>query len=297
MSEVKPGAGVLLNHFSIYLNNLSLITSLNDEIKEICNDGKSAMGVYYTYGASDVLVIGMSDKIEKIHEIQNMQSYKHVKGVMDFFSYYGTAISVYPAPFNLDEAATTNPIIGIISIKLRTEAWSEICNNLKNLNELKIKLEEAFNKAINKTNDDCKGLNSSNFKAILILSYGVEDGIIILYTNSFQYIKTFVANIRTLELADVIGHQENGVDFKHIIVDTFTTLGVKVNDDYKPQICILNTYDKLSWEILLKIRPGHLQFAINELLKLDPIKDKSLKPIPIIGRNDLIIQPNSALSG
>jgi len=297
MSVIKPGAGVLFNYFSIYLNNLSLITSLDKEITTICSDGQASMAVFYTFGSSDVLVLGISDTCEKLNEMQEIQSYNNVKGVMDFFSYYGTAISVFPAPFNLDEEIKNNPIVGTVSIKIRMDAWGEICNNLKNLDELKVKLEEEFKKVIKKTSEECSGLNSTNFKAILVLSYGVEDGIIILLTNSFQYIKTFVANIRTLELLDIINTIPVNVKFKHIIVDTFTTLGIeqKIFESTVTSntTVISNTYDKLSWNIFLKIRPGHLQYAIDGLSDLSSVQAKSKTAIPIIGRNDLIMESAS----
>lgn len=285
--DVKPGVGILLNYFSLCLNDLSMLRPVWAEMKNKYNNNYVSSGIFYLFGYSDILVLGISDDSGKLDEMQNMNSYRKMKGVMDFFSHYGVVICVYPKPFSFGQEIEKNPIIGTIAVKVRLEAWDKIFKELSTFEKLQKKFEEKFKEAVVKTAADCEPLDSSDYKAVLLLSYGTEDGLIVFFTRSFEYIKRFSTNLRTLELSDLIPKKKAN-KMKHIVVSTNTILGARLSDKFIIEIPT-NNYDRISWSTLFQIRPGHLQYAINKIKNLLELKKYKMVPIPTVGRNDLVI--------
>ena len=219
---------------------------------------------------------------------------------MDYFMHYGIVASLYPEPFNLKDVVKQNPLIGVITIKVRSIAWDSIYEKFRNITALEKKISELFNTAIEKTKKDCENLNSQKYSALLLLSYDCEDVVIVLFTQSFQFIKQFTTNVRTLELKDF--HQDlSSYNIKHIIASTHTILGMHLTT--RNGILIIpdstrfkdNIFDKLNWLTFFEVRPGHLQHAKNSIIRIAKKKNLQFHVDPLVGRNDLIVRPKQTI--
>jgi hypothetical protein len=291
---VKPDMGVLLNYFSATLPNFLKLpdSQLWREMKRICRNGKATFETFYLFGAFDILNLGISSDVKKLDDMQ-IKPHQEIKGVMDYFIHYGIVASLYPGPFDFKDAVNQNPLIGIITIKVRSTAWDEIYERFNNIDLLKRRISVQFKNAIKKTKNECSTLNSNTYKALLLLSYDCEDVIIVLFTGSFQFIKRFTTNIRTLELPDI--HPElSSRDVKHIIASTNTILGMNLKSQDNtliiPQVYD-NKFDKINWITLFEVRPGHLQHAKNAVFRIAKKSRLKLHINPLVGRNDLIVYP------
>ncbi len=299
---VKPGMGVLLNYFSAALPDFLKLPSsdLWKEMKEICRGKKATFETFYLFGAFDVLNLGISSDVKKLDAMQRIKSDKETEGVMDFFMHYGMVVSLYPKPFDFTEAVKLNQIVGIITIKIRSSAWDEIYEKFDSIDALKKIIKVRFKNAIEETKNRCSSLISKHYKAILLFSYDCEDVIIILFTNSFQFIKKFTTNLRTLELPDI--HPDlSSNKIKHIIASTNTILGRQMYLGSKNNNLLNHTqingnnFDKLNWLTLFEVRPGHLQHAKNSIDRIAKKWKLDWYVNPLAGRNDLIVQPKKSL--
>lgn len=174
---VKPDMGVLLNYFSAALPNFLRLpdSDLWKEMKGICRGGEATFETFYLFGAFDVLNLGVSSNVRKIDKMQKIKSQLGIRSVMDYFMHYGIVASLYPEPFNLKDVVKQNPLIGVITIKVRSIAWDSIYEKFRNITALEKKISELFNTAIEKTKKDCENLNSQKYSALLLLSYDCED--------------------------------------------------------------------------------------------------------------------------
>ena len=299
---VKPDMGVLLNYFSAALPNFLRLphSDLWQEMKGICRDGKATFETFYLFGAFDVLNLGISSSVKKIDEMQKIKSQTGISSVMDYFMHYGIVASLYPGPFAFKDTVKRNPLIGVITLKVRSIAWDSIYEKFRNISVLENKISELFKSAIEKTKKDCKNLNSQEYCALLLLSYDSEDAIVVLFTQSFQFIKQFTTNVRTLELSD-FHHDLSSNNIKHIIASTHTILGMRLTIQ-KGYLAVPattrfknNIFDKLNWLTFFEVRPGHLQHAKNSINRIAKQKKLRFHVDPLVGRNDLIVRPKQTV--
>lgn len=253
---------------------------------------------FYCWGYFDVLTVILFDSIEKIVDLQKLsltnQTYDHRY-------YYGRII--YPRYFNLQNLAKEMPLVGVSFIKFKNAATSY-------LKEDGIRY---FIRCILKDKIDLwkreLQINDKELLPIIILSYGWEDIILLIFSKSYENIKRLILKLRTLKFDDIQNClSEKKLHYwkiypkkkpKHLTVTTWTIFSIYLS--YSKDIKNINQQRRYAFENLIKkvkkdrilvdsiklqSRPGHLDWAIKKIAKY-----KSLKaPQPIIGRNDLSLK-------
>jgi len=288
---VKPFQGIILNYFSLYLNHMPTTKSIWESMSNIIKHGEAGFALFYTFGTFDITLLGISDNWNTLYEMRRAEAYQKVEGVMDYFIHYGIVLSAYPEEFDFNKAISENSIMGIVTVKIRTDVWSKRLKNIKDVVELRKILKIIIERLIEETKEQIP-IDSKRYRAILVESFESEDLSIIFLTESMQFVKLFSTKIRALELKDIMPKLPlEEAKIRHIIVSTTTIFGININKEFKKIFPQKNNYDKLKWITMFQVRPGHLQNAIDSILELSK-KDKSnLEANPIAGRNDLIVYP------
>jgi len=282
---------VLLNYFSMYLNNMTNLEPLWGRMKETFRDRKSCtFSFFYLFGATDVLLLGIGNENDLI-KMKNMATTdENLQGVKDFFVHAGLIIDLYPNEFDFIDAVTENPVIGIVTVKIREEVLECIYRGYDNFEKMSQFLSKLFRDTINKTRKEC-AIGSSEYRVILLLSYEIEDAKLIFLTNSFQFVKKFAINLRSVQLKDIrVRKTANKLKIKHIIASTNTVLGINLlreNNRLYFRRINKNEFDRINWWTDFEVRPGHMRSAIETIEKAAKNSRNKLNICPIAGRNDI----------
>jgi hypothetical protein len=291
--RVEPNQGAILNYFSVDLHQMDTIKHLRTAILEVCKKNTSAFEMFYLFGATDVLLLGISDTCDTLRKMQEAKPYQKIRGVMDYFAHYGTILSVHPTPFGFNDALRKNKILGIINWKIRHEVWLELFQTHDSLVKIRNSFaglisticERSFKKSLKKAR------NNLEYNVASILSSGCEDIILVVLTNSLQLSKFLSTEIRSIEFKDLIPSHQKKSDIRHVTVSTYTVLGARIKKgdfiyEYPKQAVGKQVQDRLRWDSCFNVRPGHLRNAIDTIKNNGP---KSLIVEPIAGRPDLIV--------
>lgn len=288
---VCRGTGLLMHLFSFPLRELPKLADGLINISAGSRGTASAPIPFYLFGAFDSMLLTVSKDISELNRMRKAIPASQTVGIMDFFIHSGLVVATYPNDFYIESAIQECPIVGAIVVKLRGEVWPYVANAYAGALGFADTCNVLFQQAVDKTMRDSR-LPQRHCKAMLLLSYDYEDAIVVLFTRSFEFVKRFATNLRSLEFDDLVSPAQKGRPiFRHAVVSTVTHLGVHLAKSGNAPVIswgpVVGVQERLSWRTMVQVKPGHLQYAINSIQGAS--RPGVGEPVPVVGRNDVMI--------
>jgi hypothetical protein len=299
---VHKGTSTLLNFFAF--DDLANFDAICNEVRFWERKLQSAAIVsripVYTFGKTDLLNITIADDSEAVNRVRVFDVAVRSQRLSELSAHYGTVLEVHPQAFDLNKAAQQYRIIGVVTAKIKDDAWRFIYRKFNTHKALGVKASELFKRAMTETANKQKTATMDS-RAFLTLSYGAEDVHFVVFCNCFGFIKRFVTEFRRLSVDDFLGVGAKGLPLKHAVRSTETILGV-----YWPFNSIQNAINSskkarttvpvvLSSAISISTRPGHMQHAIDAVHSaVNKLPHRGAKTNgwfvrPVVGRNDVMV--------
>lgn len=297
--DIHQGSAVLLNYFSFDdIANFSEICTHIQAMHRLPWDRVVRLPVY-AFGRADSLSITIADSPKDANEIRFADMGVRLASISEISVHYGTVIDAYPEPFDPEEVVLTRPVIGVVTFKVREEAWEAIYRRFADIGTLRAQASALFRKAIVKAVRQQR-LDPSDVRAVLVLSYGAEDAQAIIFCRCLELVKRFVTDLRRLTLSDFLGKGGKGLHFKHAIRSSETILGfhwpydnIRAAERRQARPGLASPIS-LSATTLISSRPGHMQHALNSVhsamrYATRRSADHEFFVRPIVGRNDIML--------